>query len=67
MRVKRDEQLGPYRVLEIDGEKPPRYTHYRIGGKLFKPVPTHNLKPGIIAIEDTKTHKGEEIQFEMIS
>ena len=67
MHIIEDEQLGKYRLLTIDGEPPIRYSHYRINGVIYKPVPTHNLKPQYIAIEDDLSHIGQEIEFVLMT
>ena len=62
MRIIQDEQLGNYRLLKIDGQRPRNFTHYKIDGEVFKPVPVFDM-PGYLAIESDCSHKDKEIEF----
>lgn len=62
MQIIQDDQLGKYRVFKIDGQRPRGYTHYKIGGEIFTPVPVFDM-PGYLAIESNSSHIGQEIEF----
>ena len=62
MKIIKDEKLGQFRLMQVDGEIPSVYSCFLIDGKAFEPVNMHNM-PQYIAIESVESHLNQDLQF----
>ncbi len=59
-----DEQIGKYRVMALENSAAPtgKYNRFKIAQEVFPVVPVFDM-PGYYAIESTKSHLGQTLEF----
>ena len=59
-----DEQVGKYRLMQLKNGAAPKskYSHFKIGDEVFPIIPVFDM-PGFFAIESTKSHIGQLLDF----